>query len=135
LDHRSSIRSGGGSSPHPDVERIIAYLGNGVRDEVLFCGLHIQDILAPEKRFCIAPGPFADGVWMWPPDLIYYVQHYHVALPDEFVAHMRRNGWALPPLDEAEKSRLVDILQLYLMGKPPQVDLESASTKQAGSGP
>jgi hypothetical protein len=114
-----SIHDAVRSSPHPDVERIVAYLEQGIRDEVLFCGCYITDILAPAKSFCVAPGPVTDGVWIWPPDLAYYVRHYHVSLPGEFVAHMRRNGWTLPALSDAQRSELAEKLERYMLGKLP----------------
>lgn len=112
-----SLRNAVRSTPHPDSERIIAYLVNGIRDEVLFCGCYIPDALDSEKSFCVAPGPVTDGVWLWPPDLAYYVRNYNVALPDEFIMHMSRNGWSLPALSDAEKRQIDDMLQRCMLGK------------------
>lgn len=43
---------------------------------------------------------------MWPLDLPYYVERYHVVVPDEFVEHMKRNEWRVPAVSE---ERLVEI--------------------------
>ena len=40
-----------------------------------------------------------DGVWAWPEGLWVYVKRYDVRLPSEFVEHMRRNGFVVPPVD------------------------------------
>jgi len=33
----------------------------------------------------------SDGVWIWPDGLAHYVERHDVRLPDEFLAHVRRN--------------------------------------------
>ena len=38
----------------------------------------------------------SDGVWQWPADLAYYVDHYHVALPAEFLTHLERQRFQPP---------------------------------------
>ena len=124
-----SIHDAVRSTPHPEAERIIDYLINGVRDEVLFCGCHVPDILAPDDSFCVVPGLVTDGVWLWPAGLAYYVRKYHVALPDEFIAHMKTNGWILPALSEAEKAQLVEKVFLCMLGKMPQ---DTSATVEAG---
>jgi hypothetical protein len=89
---------------HPDAERIVAYLKAGVG--LAGVGKYVDDILNPSARFAISLGLETDGVWLWRADLPYYVGTYHVELPDEFVTHMRQNGWAVPSLSEAEEARL-----------------------------
>ena len=48
-----------------------------------------HDVDAPigELRF------LSDGAWMWPSDLIHYLELYDVNLPNDFVAHMASNDW------------------------------------------
>jgi hypothetical protein len=99
-----SIREAIRPSPHPDEARIIAYLKAGVG--LAGVGKYVGDVLNPAARFAISPGLETDGVWLWRADLPYYVATYHVELPDEFVANMRQNGWSVPALSAAEKSRL-----------------------------
>ncbi len=38
-----------------------------------------------------------DGIWAWYADLVYYVEKYHVRLPNEFMEHMKMNNWMVPP--------------------------------------
>jgi hypothetical protein len=33
----------------------------------------------------------SDGVWLWPDGLVHYVREHHVALPAEFIVHVRQN--------------------------------------------
>jgi hypothetical protein len=37
-------------------------------------------------------------VYAWPEDLAYYLERYHVALPDEFLKHLAAAKWT-PPAD------------------------------------
>jgi hypothetical protein len=37
-----------------------------------------------------------DGVWVWPEGLAHYVGMHAVRLPDEFIDHMRSQGWRAP---------------------------------------
>lgn len=37
-----------------------------------------------------------DGTYRWPELLAYYVEHYDIALPDDFEEHMRKSGWKVP---------------------------------------
>lgn len=41
-------------------------------------------------------GEKSDGEWLWPEGLAHYVEQHHVKLPDDFVAHMRQNAFAVP---------------------------------------
>lgn len=75
----------------------IGYLRSGV----LLAGapMVLYDILEP----LLVVGSaylYTDGTWVWPSDLAYYVEKYHCALPEEFVAHMRSQGFKMP--DQAE---------------------------------
>src|SRR5262245_33164336 len=71
------------SAPQQNEDRIISYLRDGL---VLIAtpGL-VTDALQPGSPIC-SPHVITDGVWAWPNDLAYYVQKYHVRLPDDFIA-------------------------------------------------
>ena len=43
---------------------------------------------------------------MWPGQLPYYVERYHVRLPAEFVAYMAANDWTPPDLDDQDLAEL-----------------------------
>ena len=39
-----------------------------------------------------------DGAWYWRIDTADYVEHYQVALPAEFIEHMRALAWTCPTI-------------------------------------
>lgn len=78
--------------PNADEANILKYLEAGALAAAV-PGLD-EDVLAVPPRII---GPIhirTDGVWAWPETLAYYVRAYHVALPEEFVEHMRVSGWS-----------------------------------------
>lgn len=83
---------------HPQAARIAAYLGDatvvraspGLTTDVLREGAPVIGTLRI----------LTDGVWAWPSDLAYFFRHYHVRLPEDFVAHMRETNWHPPTIDE-----------------------------------
>ncbi|MFD4139320.1 YrhB domain-containing protein [Streptomyces sp. NPDC058572] len=94
-----SIHDAAGTSPRPGESELAAYLRAGavlaaspslVHDELrgdgtVICGLSVQ----------------TDGTWFWYSDLAYYVETYHLALDDRFLAHAASLGWRPPrPSDE-----------------------------------
>jgi len=73
-------------------KKIIAYLQAG-HTYVCAPGLS-QDVTVPEDD--IVTGSIAimsDGIWTWPKELIYYVEKYNVALPEDFVAFIQSQNW------------------------------------------
>jgi hypothetical protein len=92
------------STGHPDEARILAYLEEGVC--LAACGGVMPDVLAPSPGVMTSPDYLTDGDWLWPGELAHYVAHHHVALPDDFVAHMRENGWVVPGLGRTEVAAL-----------------------------
>lgn len=85
------------SKPPYDVSRVVAYLQKGTLF-VASPGI-VRDVLKEGGPIIGAPHIRSDGVWAWPSDFAYYVTHYQVALPQDFVDHMERNGWQ-PPSEE-----------------------------------
>jgi hypothetical protein len=43
-----------------------------------------------------------DGQWFWYSDLAHYVEHYHLALDERFIQHVRSRNWSPPQLTEDE---------------------------------
>lgn len=65
------------------------------------------DVLDPDGPDLPGIGSmYTDGTWIWREDLRYYLATYHVALPDDFVKHIRALDYTAPAVPE---SRLVDI--------------------------
>lgn len=83
----------------PNIPHIVTYLNAGTVYAV--AAGPTLDIFKHPARHIIGPlSLHTDGTWLWPSDLAYYVQHYHVALPDDFIAHMRAQHWTPPQLSE-----------------------------------
>lgn len=100
----SSIRQ---RQAQADEAGILKYLGAGV--PIASAPGVDEDVLAHPSRI-IGPLEFlTDGVWVWPKSLAYYVRNYHIALPDDFLEHMRCNEWECP--------QNVDLSQLTMEGQ------------------
>jgi len=91
---RETIQEG---KQQADTARIAAYLQSG--KIFIACPGLVRDVLKEGGPFIGSPHIRTDGVWAWPSDLVYYVTHYSVALPREFLEHMERHGWRLPPAE------------------------------------
>ena len=80
--------------PLQNEAEIVAYLRNGA---VLSLTMGPeQDVLSPEPKLISPSHVLTDGLWIWPLDLAYYVEHYHARLPEEFIDRMRSLHWAPP---------------------------------------
>ena len=91
------------TSPLSDECQILEYLRTGIAF-TWAPGLE-NDILAPEKvigSICI----LTDGVWAWPDSLRYYLENYHVVLPQEFVEHVQSRNYVVPSPDEINTNEL-----------------------------
>ena len=81
--------------PHPMEQKILHYL-NGGRNIAHTMGV-VKDYLDPQgKIIMLGPDNYTDGTWVWTSDVMYYVEKYHIQLPDDFLAHMARNNWRCP---------------------------------------
>ena len=82
--------------PGPDEREISAYLRSG--HYALPLMESTTDVVA--GAFSVAGGSSlqTDGTWIWRADLSEYVDTYHVALPEPFVAHVRRSGHVIPSI-------------------------------------
>ncbi|GLY52563.1 hypothetical protein [Lentzea sp. NBRC 102530] len=66
---------------------------------------HAPDLLDPGRRVK-ERGEWTDGVWVWDGTLVHYLRRYHVALPEEFLAHMAANAWTVPPMSDDDMDEL-----------------------------
>lgn len=102
---RQFVRDAVRSEADPREEQIIHYLKTA-KAWIATSSPGVDDALDPTSR-AIAPRQYlTDGRWEWPADLAYYVRRYHVRLPDEFIAHMERNNFEPPELDDDDMERL-----------------------------
>lgn len=74
-----------------DKTKILQYLQSG--SIIVYCCGTCDDVINPENGIAGVPSFFTDGKWVWPGDLIYYVDRYNLLLPSEFVEDMKNNNW------------------------------------------
>lgn len=96
----ASLREAVRAEPHPDEGRVAAYLRGGVAFAVR--PMVVGDFLRPEREMVSMSHWYTDGVWIWPTDLVYYVEEHHAELPREFLAYMASVGWAGPRLSREQ---------------------------------
>ena len=80
-----------------DRDLLLGYLERGV--VVRRVRSHTIDPVQPIRGRVVPGGLLTDGTWLWPAGHAYHVRTHGVALPAEFVAHVRDRGYAVPPLD------------------------------------
>jgi hypothetical protein len=78
-----------------DRKRIVAYLRAG-SVHTRWRGLSYCRFRCGIDHSEMGSRCLTDGEWVWPEGLAHYVEKHDVCLPDEFVASMRENGWAIP---------------------------------------
>jgi hypothetical protein len=67
-------------------------------------------------RFAVSGGSAiqTDGVYYWRTDTAEYVEHYRVALPEDFLRRGRAQGWVAPPqMTEADMHRVYEYLEKH----------------------
>ena len=97
--YRDSLRSAAEGPAAPDEDRILQYLMSGTE---IFSTMGVErDVLDGEKWIGGAGSLVTDGEWVWPVDLVHYLEHYHIALPEEFLARVRGAGYLMKPIDDA----------------------------------
>ncbi|MEV0941339.1 hypothetical protein AB0I90_13300 [Micromonospora wenchangensis] len=120
--YAESIRVHLDPGPLPDVEDVVCYLrdGHGLIDVM---GAE-ADVLGSDRHLVGGASVLTDGEWLWRDDLRFYVTAYHVRLPEDFLATIRRNSYHVPylPIEDLraagkEAMRLLG----YHRSPPPQV--------------
>lgn len=81
--------------PYEDKQRILGYLRSGYVGDI---ATEIsEDVLSADSRPIDVLYLLSDGVWEWPSDLTYYMDVYDVGLHPDFLVHIRRNKYVIPP--------------------------------------
>ncbi len=102
--------------PHADQAWVIDYLEAG--HVVAFVPEVFDDPFTP-GQIAGSASLFTDGTWVWPGLLAYLVRVHGLALPSDFVDHMRQNDFNPPELDPARLTELSDAISADI--GPPQV--------------
>lgn len=98
LDDGESLKDNILNKPQAYEDKIINYLKSGI----IYCnspGL-IMDVLTKNDKIIGNLNILTDGVWLWPSDLSYYVEQYHVKINEDFVDHMKKTNWTMIKLEE-----------------------------------
>ncbi|MFD8737692.1 hypothetical protein ACFV06_22605 [Streptomyces sp. NPDC059618] len=86
-----------------DEAEVIGYLRQGVR---IWAEMSAgPDVLDPDADAPVLSGIGSlctDGVWLWRQDLPYYLSKYHLSLPAEFLARVRKVRYEVPEVPEAK---------------------------------
>lgn len=81
-------------------EKLLPYLwGNTV---LAATAAMVDDVLDPSAKAVARLEMVTDGAWVWPRDLAYYVERYHVAVPLPFILHLELRNWVQPVLSPDE---------------------------------
>jgi hypothetical protein len=90
------------------TQQILAFLNGGgfvLRSPVLR-----EDRLDPQRRNAVPLGYLADSEWIWPLEMAYYLERHGVLPEEEFLKHMRAQGYqatAPNPVTLADAARLL----------------------------
>ncbi|MFE1309300.1 hypothetical protein [Streptomyces sp. NPDC058755] len=93
---RDAVRAAG----EWDEDRIVAYLESS-REIYSAMGAE-RDVITGDAWIPGAGSLATDGTWLWPVELAHYVRRHHIALPAEFVAHIRGNDYVSPVLSHEQ---------------------------------
>ncbi|MFI1253961.1 hypothetical protein ACH4U6_09180 [Streptomyces netropsis] len=75
-----------------------------------------SDPLAPRKGAVIPFGFSTDGSWAWPAYWSYFVREYGMALPEEFISHVRSLNFKPPKLSTEQIGQASIEIQEALYG-------------------
>ncbi|MGA5559764.1 hypothetical protein ACPCUV_01015 [Streptomyces platensis] len=90
--------------PAPDEDQILSYLKGG---EEIFSTMGAErDVISGDEWVGGAGSLVTDGEWVWPVDLVHYLSRYHIALPVDFLEHVRKSEYRAPAVS-GERAREV----------------------------
>lgn len=88
------------TAPATDEDKLLRYLRSGLLWAASPGALY--DAFSGEPIG--TPSTLTDGTYAWPEVLAHYVARYHLSLPEDFLAHAKKNGWKVP--DDIDLSAL-----------------------------
>lgn len=101
-----SLRDAVRAAAEWDEDRIVGYLQSST--EIYSAMGAERDVLTGDTWIPGAGSLVTDGTWLWPAELAHYVRRHHIALPADFVAHIRDNGYAVPALSQERAREIFD---------------------------
>ncbi|MGV9322224.1 hypothetical protein [Streptomyces sp. NPDC003660] len=115
-----SLRDAARAVGERDEGRVLAYLD--ACPEIYTTMGAERDVIADDVWITGAGSLITDGTWVWPIELAHYVRRHHVALPHEFITHIRAQNYVCP---EVSGDRARSIFEEYFT-ESRRVDLETA---------
>lgn len=79
----------------------------------MFMG-EVGDILGSDERILGGDNIVTDGEWVWRADLAFYLTHYHLALPEEFLRKARENQYTVPDVGRDQLRQIDEEVDLIL---------------------
>src|SRR4051794_4335102 len=107
-----SIRDFIRQRPSVDESDVAQYLGSG-HELVVFMGA-VGDVLGSDERILGGDNIVTDGEWVWRADLTFYLTHYHLALPEEFLRKARENQYAVADVGRDQLLQIDEEVDLIL---------------------
>lgn len=101
VDQVSCLNSLRREEPSEFEPKIVQYLRSGAD-----CGVAMtieRDPLSNPPKAIGETVLKTDGEWTWPASLAYFVQNYHIELPEEFVEKMAALNWIAPTDVDVER--------------------------------
>jgi hypothetical protein len=98
-----------GKEPQENEDRAVAYL-RGAPCIAVKCSL-AGDVLDPSSRVGLGRSTHTDGSYIWSSTLAYYVEKYHVRLPEDFLRHMASADWCPPSKDQIDEKAIWEALR------------------------
>ncbi|WP_432146076.1 hypothetical protein [Streptomyces sp. bgisy084] len=94
--------------PAPDEDRILSYLKGG---EEIFSTMGAERDVISQDEWVSGDGSLVtDGEWVWPVDLAHYLSRYRIALPGDFLDHVRKAEYQAPVVpDERAREVMVEL--------------------------
>lgn len=89
-------------------DQVLRFLSGG--GFVLQAPVLREDRLDPTRTEVVPLGYVSDGDWIWPLEMSYYLEQHDILPEDEFLEHMRAQGFEAkepPPEVLAEAARLL----------------------------
>jgi hypothetical protein len=82
------------AQPRPNEDLALGYLKGGT--QILMVPAINNDLLAENRSLIGPPNIFTDGIWIWNAEVIFYVEKYHIEIPEELRLRMEQNEWICP---------------------------------------
>ncbi|KPI06399.1 hypothetical protein OV450_3769 [Actinobacteria bacterium OV450] len=98
--------------PAVDEADVARYLGTG-HELIVFMGA-VGDILGSDYRILGGDNIVTDGEWVWRADIDFYLTHYHLALPEEFLRKARENQYAAPDVSRDQLLKIDEEVHMIL---------------------